>query len=226
MPRKARVVLAGFPHHVTQRGNNRQRVFVSDQDYLTYLKALAKQCPRYGLRLLGYCLMPNHVHLVAVPEGAKALGLAVGRAHLTVARRINDRLGRSGHLWQARYYSCPFDWTHLQAVMHYVERNPVRAGIVAHAWEWPWSSAAAHAGRGGVSTSEILDEAPFAEHCPPEEWRALLESAEGETELRRIRATTKTGRPWMPEHAVRAFERTLGRRLRPRPRGRPRSPDK
>jgi len=146
MPRVARIVIPGCPHHITQRGNNRQDVFFVDGDRVRYLEILAEQSERFGLTVDGYCLMTNHVHLVATPAGPESLAKAVGRTHWLYTQYVNRLHGRCGHLWQNRFYSCTLDETHFWPAMVYVERNPVRAKRVRRAWEYPWSSAAAHCG--------------------------------------------------------------------------------
>src|SRR5580658_9625112 len=109
MPRTARIVLPAVPHHTTQRGNNRQDVFFVDDDRLAYLKVLQRQSARYGLKIVGYCLMTNHVHLIVVPEHADSLAKAIGRTHWLYAQYVNKLHGRSGHLWQNRFYSNGMD---------------------------------------------------------------------------------------------------------------------
>ena len=109
----ARVVAAGVPHHITQRGNNRQDVFLLDDDRRFYLETLRERSPRHGVTLLGYCLMANQVHLVAIPERPDSLARALGQSHSRYAQGFNRRYGRTGHLWQNRFYSCPLGRTHL-----------------------------------------------------------------------------------------------------------------
>ena len=125
----ARVVAAGVPHHITQRGNNRQDVFLLDDDRRFYLETLRERSQRHGVTLLGYCLMTNHVHLVAIPERPDSLARALGQSHSRYAQRFNRRYGRTGHLWQNRFYSCPLGRTHLVRALLYVDLNPVRAGL-------------------------------------------------------------------------------------------------
>ena len=146
MTRVARIVVPDCPHHITQRGNNRQDVFFVPDDYEAYLEILKKQSERYGVDVHAYCLMTNHVHLVATPHAADSLAKAVGRTHWLYSQAINRLHGRSGHLWQGRFYSCALDPDHYGAAMRYVERNPVRARLHRKAWLYPWSSAAAHCG--------------------------------------------------------------------------------
>ncbi len=149
MARQARIVIPDVPHHVTQRGNNRQDVFFTDDDRRLYLAVLQERCAAAGVRVLAYCLMNNHVHLIVVPPDEGSLAAAVGRTHFLYAQAINHLHGRSGHLWQGRFYSCPLDETHLWRAAAYVERNPVRSRLVRRAWKWPWSSAAVHVGAAG-----------------------------------------------------------------------------
>ena len=145
MVRVARIVVPGARHHVTQRGNNRQDVFFVEEDRLVYLELLAKQGPLYGFHVEGYCLMTNHVHIVGVPQQEDALAKAIGRTHFLYTQYVNRLHGRSGHLWQNRFYSCALEDARVFDVLGYVELNPVRAGMVKKAWEYGWSSAAAWA---------------------------------------------------------------------------------
>ena len=144
MPRLARTVAVGCAHHITQRGNNRQDVFFVDDDRRVYLELLGEQAERYGLEIVGYCLMVNHVHLVAVPRTEEALAKAVGRTHFCYTQYINRFHKRSGHLWQGRFYSCALDRRHFWQAMKYIECNPVRARLCRKPWRYAWSSAAAH----------------------------------------------------------------------------------
>jgi len=129
MTRIARVVAPGVGHHITQRGNRRQRTFFDDEDYATYLRLMAASCAEHRVAIRAWCLMPNHVHLVAVPATAERLAPAVGRAHWRYTRAINFREGWRGYLWQGRFASCPMDAAHTLAAARYIERNPVRTAI-------------------------------------------------------------------------------------------------
>lgn len=140
----ARVVVPGFPHHVTQRGNRRQRTFFRKDDFVAYRELMAQWCQQCGVAVWAYCLMPNHVHLIVVPESEDGLRRAIGEAHRRYTRRINFREKWRGHLWQGRFASFVMDETYLLACALYVERNPVRAGLCKRAVDYPWSSAAAH----------------------------------------------------------------------------------
>lgn len=109
MPRVARIVLPGQPHHITQCGNNRQDVFFVDDDRQVYLDFLQAHCELYGFTVLGYCLMSNHIHLVGTPTREDSLAKAIGRTHFRYSQYINRMHRRSGHLWQNRFFSLP--WT-------------------------------------------------------------------------------------------------------------------
>ena len=144
MPRIARVVAPGFPHHITQRGNRRLQTFFCDEDYGAYVSLMSEWCGQHGVEIWAYCLMPNHVHLVAVPKSEDGLRRAIGEAHRRYTRRVNFREGWRGHLWQGRFASYPMDETYLLCAARYIELNPVRAKLVGDAAEWRWSSAPAH----------------------------------------------------------------------------------
>ncbi|MDK1022419.1 MAG: transposase, partial [Candidatus Hydrogenedentes bacterium] len=143
----ARIVVPGFPHHVTQRGNRRADIFESDAVRGAYLRFLKTYCAKRGVSVWAYCLMTNHVHLVVVPQEGASLGTALHDTHTVYAMYFNSRTGFSGHVWQGRFFSCPLDESHHWAAVRYIEQNPVRAGIVDRAEDYPWSSAAAHCGR-------------------------------------------------------------------------------
>ena len=149
MPRNARCVLQGIPYHVTERGTDRQKVFFLNSDRELYLRLLSRNLAGARVRLLAYALMTNHVHAVVVPERADSLALLFRRVHGRYAQYINTRRGRSGHLWQGRFYSCPLDGAHLATALRYVEENPCRAGLARQPEQYRWSSAAVHLGLRG-----------------------------------------------------------------------------
>ena len=220
MSRVARVVAAGFPHHVTQRGNRRCDVFETDGDREAYLRFLKKYCDRRGLSIWAYCLMTNHIHLVAVPREESSLGEALRDAHTVYALYFNSRTQLSGHLWQGRFFSCPLDESHFWAAVRYVELNPVRAELAERAEEYPWSSAAAHCG--------FRDDAVLTEDFPPPgvigDWSEWLYEPREDDDLRcdALRRHTRTGRPCGSSKFVDQLERLLQRHLRPKKGGRPR----
>jgi putative transposase len=146
MPRRPRIVQAGVPHHVTQRGNRRDQVFFGDADRLAYLDWLRQYTGEHAVDVLAYCLMPNHVHLIVVPSTSDGLRRALQPLHARYAQRVNRCRGLVGHLWQGRFYSAAMDATHLWVAIRYVEQNPVRAGLAEAAERYRWSSARAHCG--------------------------------------------------------------------------------
>ena len=208
MARLARIVAAGLPHHVTQRGNRRQTVFFSDDDYAAYIDLLAEGCREAKTAVWAYCLMPNHVHLILVPKDADGLRAALGEAHRRYTWRINRREDWRGYLWQGRFASFPMDEAHLLACARYVELNPVRAGLKRRARDWRWSSARAHlAGRddGLVRVAPLLDLVP--------DWRGFLAQGLDENDREAIRKSERTGRPLGADRFVKRLERRLGRPL-------------
>ena len=195
MPRNARCVEPGLAYHVTQRGTNRERVFFTIADYKLYLDLLRSQLATTGVEVLAYCLMSNHVHLVVVPRAADALGVLFRRVHGGYAQYGNVRRGRTGHLWQQRFFSCPMSAKHLWSGVRYVERNPCRAGLVDTPEQYRWSSAAAHLGIGGDRFG-VLDMDFWAKAGGAAKWREMLaapDPAEAEDKLRRA---TYSGRPF------------------------------
>jgi putative transposase len=222
MTRVARIVVPGMPHHITQRGNNRQDVFFTDADRRLYLTLLKEETQRHGVQILAYCLMSNHVHLVAVPRSANSLALSLGRTHWRYTRAINRLHGRSGHLWQNRFFSCALDGDHLLHGVCYAERNPVRSRMVRLAWRYRWSSAAAHVGEAG-DESQLLDLEYWRRMFPREQWRRTLQREEDAAVTRALRASLRTGRPLASDRWLARLEARLNRRLRPMPVGRPRA---
>jgi putative transposase len=214
------VVAVGAPHHVTQRGNNRQKTFLYDSDCRFYLALLADQSRRHDLGMLGYCLMPNHVHLIVVPQRPDSLARALGRAHNLYSRWFNRLRRRSGHLWQNRFYSAPLGRDHLLTALRYVDLNPVRAGLIERAVDYRWSSAGAHVS--GRDSSGLLDLAAWAEICPRNDWAPYLEAAtQQEALLARIREATRSGKPLGDKLFVDELRQKAGFELELRPPGRP-----
>lgn len=193
MPRIARIVVPGFAHHITQRGNNREPVFFDDDDRRAYLRFLRNQSREHGPRIIAYCLMDNHVHIVAIPRREDSLARAVGRAHWLYARHINQQHARSGHLWQNRFFSCALDGEHLAHAVRYTERNPVAARLVRLPWRYAWSSAAAHIG--GTDPSNLLDRTSWRTMYAPAQWRRVLQQPEDESMTLRLERNLRAGRP-------------------------------
>lgn len=215
MARSARVVVPDMPHHVTQRGNYQQVVFDDDEDRAAYLRILRQSASLFGVRIWAWCLMNNHVHLVAVPADRTALALTFGRTHAAFALHVHQHRGLMGHLWQARFHSCVLDDDHLRAAMRYVELNPVRAGLVRNAEDYPWSSARAHL---LGQTSSLLDSGCPVDD-PPEEWREFLAEGVAPEMLTALRTATRTGRPAATPFELELLEMRTGRILRHMRRG-------
>lgn len=222
MPRLARVVGAGLPHHVTQRGNYRQKIFNKDSDRERYLLWVAEYGRKQGLSILGYCLMDNHVHFVAVPEGEKSLACAFKYANMRYSRYFNEKQKITGHLWQGRFYSCVLDGRHLLAAARYIERNPVRAGLVDSAETWKWSSAAAHCQGGGGDFDFDLGKLWEYTSTDKRNWREFLNEPDAPADISDIRVYTHTGRPLGSGKFVGQLEHEFGRRLHAMSVGRPR----
>jgi len=217
MARLARVVAPGFPHHITQRGNRRLPTFFREEDYAAYLMLLSEWCRTCRVEIWAYCLMPNHVHLIAVPETEEGLRRAIGEAHRRYTRLINSRAGWSGHLWQGRFASFVMDEGYLLTAARYVELNPVRAGLTGDPFAWRWSSAAAHlAGQDDT----LVKVAPLLELV--DDWRQFLSESATDAAVNELRKHERTGRPLGSGNFLRQLEETLNRILRkqkPGPKG-------
>ena len=206
MARIARVVAVRHPHHVTQRGNRRQQVFFREDDYRAYLELMAHWCSLHKVEIWAYCLMPNHVHLMAVPRGPEGLARAVGEAHRRYTRLINFREGWRGYLWQGRFSSFPLDRTHALACARYIELNPVRAGLAKKPEDWKWGSARAHLL--GESDPLVKSPKPLRD---AHEWASLLKLGTGDAE--QFRRHERTGRPLGSAAFLEKLERVLDRTL-------------
>ena len=230
MARIARVVIEDVPFHVTQRGNGRQQVFRSAQDYELYLDLLQRYATDAEFRILGYCLMPNHVHFIGIPQRAKSMAEAFGRTHNDYARHFNLSQRTCGHVWQARYFSSALDDGHLWNAIAYVERNPVRARLVERAEEFRWSSAAGRLRSSSATVTArpgLLNTSAWAQRFSAEQWReVLVTSLEEEAFGRRLHEASRRGRPLGDEEFVKELERRSGRRLTPKAVGRPKTSQK
>ena len=207
--------MPGVAHHITQRGNRRQKTFFHPGDYQEYLALMKASCQQQDVRLWAYCLMPNHVHLILVPPSEKSLSRAVGDAHRRYTRRVNFREGWRGHLWQGRFASFAMDEPHLIAATRYIERNPVRAKLVKQAEDWTWSSAAAHV-RGDLDAwaqGRWLDERTAGWVCS---WRDFLDEPEKADLAATMRRHENTGRPLGERTFVQRIGDMLGRDLTPK----------
>jgi putative transposase len=215
MARIARLVVPGAPHHVTQRGNRRETTFFGEADYRLYRDLLAEAAAKAETEIWAYCLMPNHVHLILVPQAPDGLRRSLADLHRRYTAHVNARHRWTGHLWQGRFGSVAMDEDHLIAAARHVSLNPVRARLVPRPQDWPWSSVRAHLAGGddgvvktGPLLSRIGDFAAFLD-APFDEVSAFEP----------LRRAEKTGRPIGGEAWLRQLEREAHRPLAPRRRG-------
>jgi len=218
MPRTARITAIDYPHHVTQRGNYRQRVFKTNKDYKQYLSWLKEYSDKNLLDIWAYCLMPNHVHFICVPRRTDSLARTFNTLHMRYSQYINKKQGACGHLWQGRFYSCILDEKHLFAAVRYVENNPVRAGMVGTAEEYPWSSAKGHIKQ---VADNILCKKSFL-HDDIKDWLSYVKSGEDIHIIEDIRKKTRIGQPCGEDGFMVKLEKKLEMKIRKGNPGRPR----
>ena len=210
MARMARVVIPGIPHHITQRGNRRQPVFFCDQDYRYYKTLLSKYCQKSGTEVWAYCLLPNHVHLVMVPQDENGLHRSLAETHRRYTRYINFRERWKGYLWQGRFSSFPMDDYHLCSAVKYIELNPLRAGLCDTAQSWQWSSAKAHLCE---FDDDLVSVAPMLQRVV--DWESYLTEGTRQRIDELLRLHQRTGRPLGSLSFIEKLEALCGRTLRP-----------
>ena len=215
LPRFARLIVPDIPHHITQRGNRRQTVFFSDSDKSLYLKILADTSAGSGMAFLAYCLMNNHLHLLAIPKKKEDFAAVLGETHRKYTTLINIREKWKGHLWQGRFGSYPMDERHLYNAVRYVERNPVRAGMVETAEQYAWSSARGHL---HMWQDPLLQEAGLLLDFG--NWRDYLRKEDDDKFLSDMRKHERTGRPFGPESFEKKLEELTGKTIRKKKAGR------
>ena len=211
-----RLVVPGFAHHITQRGGRKQKTFFEESDYAGYIRRLMERLSEVEISIWAYCLMPNHVHFVAVPRTEDALRRLFGYVHAQYARATNKAHDWQGHLWQERFFSTVMDERHTVAAMRYVELNPVRAGLCKTADEWLWSSARAHL---GLAHDPLLDLEATARVI--DDWSEYLDLAADAHVQDKIRSATRTGRPAGGRVFIEMLEEITGRNIRAQKGGRP-----
>jgi putative transposase len=215
MARIARVIIPNLPHHVTQRGNGRQRTFFTEADYELYRNLLAASCKKAHVACWAWVLMPNHVHLILVPRDEDGLRAALAPVHRAYAGIIHARRKKTGHFWQGRFGTTVMDENHLVEALRYVLLNPVRAKLVRKAEAWEWSSARAYLkGR----DDGLTDTGPMLSRFP--DIKALLAEDENEDALKRLRAAESIGRPIGSAAFMKMIEKKSGRKLTPEKPGR------
>jgi len=215
MPRTVRASQAGFCYHVLNRGNARSEVFHKPEDYSAFFQALNESSVRLPMRLLAYCLMPNHFHLVVRPHGDGDLSRWMQWLMTTHVRRYLRHYGHSGHVWQGRFKAFPAqDDEHLVTVVRYVERNPLRAALVACAEDWPWSSLGA-----SRANLDVIPELATEEVLRRGDWTDFVNRPMTEAEVEAIRLAIRRGRPFGSEAWTRETAGRLGLEFSLRSRG-------
>jgi putative transposase len=225
MARLGRYFLPDQPLHVIQRGNNRQPIFFAAEDYARYRDWLAAAAARYGCAVHAYVLMTNHVHLLATPQEAESLPRLMQSLGRRYVRHVNLAYGRSGTLWEGRYRAAPIDSeAYFLACCRYIELNPVRAGMVAHPRDYPWSSWHAHAQ--GAPDGLVADHALYhalgaTPHERQKAYRALFRPRLDPDFVAALRAATNGGWALGDERFRRRVAKAAGRRATPLAKGRP-----
>lgn len=190
-------------------------VFFREPDYSTYLSILSEFAGLCGVDVWAYCLMPNHVHIVAVPREPGNLTRAFGEVHRRYTWWINRREGWTGHLWQGRYASFPMDDAHLLLAARYIEQNPVRAGLCTRPEQWRWSSARHHL---GLETDPVISQSDLL-HTFVDDWRDFLAFPADSEEMTLLRRHEGSGRPLGDSAFLELCESVSGLDLSPRRRG-------
>jgi putative transposase len=223
MPRRAREIEGGHAYHVLNRANARLPLFTKQADYAAFERVLEEAFEREPLRILGYCLMPNHWHLVVWPKPGAGRQVSEFMRWLTVTHtqrwHAHRHTSGTGHLYQGRFKSFPIESDeHLYAVLRYVERNPARAGLVARAEEWRWSSLWRYH-CGDDQSRQLLSGWPLAR---PEDWLRRVHRAETKGELEALRCSVRRGQPFGSGTWTAGMIARLGLEHTVRPQGRPR----
>jgi len=218
MPRQSRIVIPELPHHITQRGNYRQTVFDNKGDYKQYSEWMSEYAEEYELDILAYCLMPNHVHFIAIPYREDTLSKTFNTVHMRYAHYLNRKRGLRGHLWQGRFYSCILDDSHLYRAIRYVENNPVRAKIVKQPWDYEYSSAKDHLQQRIKPLIKLnLKYQPIVFN----EWKEYLKEDDPDI-YNEIRLKTSRGLVVGTQNFIKTLEKRLKRSLKCLNQGRPR----
>jgi len=217
MPRTARASVGDLCYHVINRGNAQSEVFHKAGDYQVFVELISLACERIPMRVLAYCVMPNHFHLALRPYSDRDLGRWMQWFLTAHVRRYHQHYRSSGHVWQGRFKAFPIEQDdHLLTVLRYIERNPLRAGLVEHAEDWRWSSLQHWRAAGPVDT---IDPGPVAR---PENWLQWVNRPLAAAELEEVRRSVNRGTPYGSAAWVSRMAAALGLTASLRPRGRPR----
>lgn len=227
MPRRPRLIVAGIPCHITQRGNNKNPIFLSTQDYFYFLKVVKEAKSKHPCLIYSYCLMPNHFHLLSEPKEKESISLFMKLLGGKYVLNMNKIHNRSGTLWQSRFKCSLIDSErYFLRCLRYIEMNPVRAGIVSSPELYPWSS---YSFRAFGKKSDILDSDPWYESLGSTAaerqfaYRKFfqLSPPDSELELKLIRDMTNKNGIIGNEAFKESIEHSLGRQIIFRPQGRP-----
>ena len=217
MPRTARASVGDLCYHVINRGNAQSEVFHKAGDYQAFVELISLACDRIPMRLLAYCVMPNHFHLVLQPYSDRDLGRWMQWLLTAHVRRYHQHYRSSGHVWQGRFKAFPIEQDdHLLTVLRYIERNPLRAGLVERAEDWRWSSLQHWRAIDPVNT---IDPGPVPR---PENWLQWVNQPLSAVELADVRQSVNRGTPYGSAAWVSRMAVELGLVASLRPRGRPR----
>lgn len=218
MSRNPRVVLPGYLHHVTQRGNNCQYIFFDEDDYILYLKYIEEYRVKYRVNIYAYCLMGDHVHFIVKPLEHSSLAKMFSVVHMRYAQYFKRKNNASGHVWQGRFFSCLLQDVRLKQAIRYVEQNPVRAKMVSSPWKYSWSSARVHLGK----EYKWITLADIGDVLRVNNWREFLNETEDTKFLARLRESTKKSFIVGEKEFIISVQDQLGRIIVPKPHGRPR----
>ncbi len=221
MARMARIVVPDYPHHIIQRGNRRQKVFFNEGDYREYLRLLGEYSQKFNLDILTYCLMPNHIHIIAIPHKKTDLAQAIGETHRNYTRFINFRENWRGYLWQGRFSSYILDEKYLITATRYILLNPVRANIVRKPWDYEWSSAKHHM---GIAHNPIIKDSLLKELI--KDWEDFLAVNPDANSIKLLEAHERTGRPLGNNTFIEKLESILGMNLKKKNPGRKKKEEK
>lgn len=208
MPRLARIIVPGFPHHVTQRGSRNQIVFFSNKDKENYLSIFEEELSKLDVKIWAYCLMDNHVHFIVVPGDETSLSKLFREAHKRYAAMINRREGWRGHLWQERFHSFVMDERHLFSAMRYVEMNPVKANMVEDPDDYAWSSAHFHVKK---VQSRLISQCHLTNEI--EDWKSYLVGDKNSEYEKNAQKHLSTGRPLGSPDFIKKLETLTKRSL-------------
>ena len=214
MARIKRIVIPNIPHHITQRGVRSMNIFLKDEDYEYYKKLLLEQCSIYELKVVSYCLMTNHVHLIVIPKNKESLSKAIGETHRLYTRKINFEQKVKGHLFQERFYSTPLDEEHFLYALRYVEQNPVKAFMVKYPWDYKYSSTRYRL--------DIQEDKLLSKYEPIDSIEDYKEFLGKTTNDKTIQEKTRTGKPCGNDEFYKKIKELTGNdysRKKPGPKG-------